>query len=663
MTAAIRVLALVAPAFLAAALVGAAPPSQDAFDARITVELESQSPGAALVWKQANAARAAEDHKKAAALYSEVIRLAPDFVHAKRRLAGEEQALGHRKKALSLAREALAEDRSPENMVGLAIVLSRGVGRDQPTAAEKKEAFRLVQEAAKSAPDDYHAQAALAELALQNEDQERLGRAADRLLEIAPEEVATHQVAFLRAALEGRWNDAEASLERAHELGMPEADYRKMQGVLKQARPATAGLLSKLAWTGGVWLGVLLSLLLVGTLLSGAVLREAEVLPTQASGQAQGGGAALKKAYAVVLWLSCAFYYVSLPLVALTVVLAGGGILYAIFSVGHIPVKLVLLVVIVVIATLWSMLKSLFVRGSDEDPGQRLDLRAHPRLRALLGDVARRVGTRPVDNVYLTPGTELAVMERGGMGRHLRGRAERCLILGVGVLEGLKIGSLKAVLAHEYGHFSNRDTAGGGFALAVRRSLITMAQSLAQNGAAAWYNPAWLFLNVFYRVFLRISQGASRLQEILADRWAAFTYGSKAFEEGLRHVIEQSVRFDARAGAALQDMAARGVANLYQHQPERPVAEAEVEKAVREALNRPASPYDSHPSPTDRSRWVRALGARGAAQSSEDAGEAWSLFQDRAAIEEAMTRHVHAMMLASHAARLAAEAAEAASST
>src|SRR6185295_19402618 len=157
-----------------------------------------------------------------------------------------------------------------------------------------------------------------------------------------------------------------------------------------------------------------------------------------------------KKTYAAVLWLSCAYYYVSLPIVAVVVVGAGGGILYALFAIGRIPVKLVLIVVVMVFATLWSMLKGLFARGKDEDPGDRLELRAQPRLRALLGDVARRVGTRPVDNVYLTPGTELAVMERGGMGRQLRGRAERCLILGVGVLEGLKVGSFKAVLAHEY---------------------------------------------------------------------------------------------------------------------------------------------------------------------------------------------------------------------
>jgi hypothetical protein len=45
-----------------------------------------------------------------------------------------------------------------------------------------------------------------------------------------------------------------------------------------------------------------------------------------------------------------------------------------------------------------------------------------------------------------------------------------------------------------------------------------MAINLAESGAAAWYNPAWLFLNAFHRIFLRISQGASRLQEVRADR-------------------------------------------------------------------------------------------------------------------------------------------------
>jgi hypothetical protein len=38
-------------------------------------------------------------------------------------------------------------------------------------------------------------------------------------------------------------------------------------------------------------------------------------------------------------------------------------------------------------------------------------------------------------------------------------------------------------------------------------------------------NPAWWFATGFYRIFLRVSQGAARLQEILADRRAAEAYG------------------------------------------------------------------------------------------------------------------------------------------
>src|SRR6185369_12314593 len=125
------------------------------------------------------------------------------------------------------------------------------------------------------------------------------------------------------------------------------------------------------------------------------------------------------------------------------------------------------------------------------------------------------------------------------------------------------------------------------------------AFGLASGGAATWYNPAWLFLNGFNRVFLRISEGASRLQEVLADRWAAFAYGADAFESGLRHVIERSVRFDAHVGATLNEVvkSKAALANLYTYEPAKRVEEKDVAAAVNEALNRKASAYDSHPSP------------------------------------------------------------------
>jgi len=174
-----------------------------------------------------------------------------------------------------------------------------------------------------------------------------------------------------------------------------------------------------------------------------------------------------------------------------------------------------------------------------------------------------------------------------------------------------------------------------------------MAVGLAQRGAAAWYNPAWLFLNGFYRVFLRISQGASRLQEVLADRWAASIYGAAAFEEGLRHVVAKSVRFNASLGAVIDEVMKKKTAlwNVYEYRPEKPPDEAKLEEEIRKAIERQASPYDSHPSPADRFRWIGSMPSRGTASSFDDAREAWSLFEDRDFVERRMTAELRKLIL------------------
>jgi Zn-dependent protease with chaperone function len=640
-------LALASLGLLAASSPSAGLPSLEAFNRQATAELARRNPAAVPVWIEANRTRDREQHETAARLYATVSSMAPGFTHALRRQAGEEQELGHRDRAVVLARRAVAGEASPENLAALATILAHGRANAEPPKGDLDEALRLAERAAAGASDDFYVQAGLCQVALQADDAAALRRGVERLLVIAPEEDASHQFAAFLAAIEGRFGAARAELLRARQLGMPVERYQALSQAFDKAQPASARLWPIVGWGAAAWLGTLVLLFALGAALSHAALNEAASLPRETSGRARGRGSLLRHAYAGVLWLSCLYYYVSLPIVSLVVLAAGGGIVYAMLAAGHIPVKLLLIVVVMTLTTLWSILKSLLVRTKDEDPGERLDLRAHPRLRALLGEVARRVGTRPVDNVYLTPGTDVAVMERGGLGRQLSGRAERCLILGVGVLDGFRIGPLRAVLAHEYGHFSNRDTAGGGFALAVRRSLVTIAANLAGSGTAAWYNPAWLFLNGFYRVFLRISQGASRLQEVLADRWAAFTYGSRAFEEGLRHVIERSVRFGVRANATVHEMVAmrQPVANLYVHEPVESATEEEIARKVREVLSRAPSVYDSHPSPVERTRWVRALGARGTSASADDGLEAWTLFADRKAIEERMTATVHAAVL------------------
>jgi Zn-dependent protease with chaperone function len=385
----------------------------------------------------------------------------------------------------------------------------------------------------------------------------------------------------------------------------------------------------------------------------------------------------MRKIYAVVLALTSIYFYLSIPFVLLLVLAAGGGLIYLFFAIGRIPIKLVALIAIVVLVTLWAMLKSLFIRRRDEDPGELLPEEKAPKLWAILREVAAKVGTRPVDAVYLVPDTAVAVYERGSFLKRMTGRSQRVLILGLGVLEGMTQTQLKAILAHEYGHFSNKDTAGGDLALHVRRAILGSAETMARGGAAAWYNPAWLFLNGFYRIYLRVSQGASRLQEVLADRWAALCYGARAFVDGLRHVVRRSIEFDALANHEVEGAlrAQRPLRNLYALRaapagtlsPEQlqgvvdavaaaakspegltegqtidappEVTKEAIDEALQAALQQKGSAYDSHPAPAQRIAWVERVASP--AEVDDDGAPAWDLLDERDTLQAQMTELVN----------------------
>ena len=127
--------------------------------------------------------------------------------------------------------------------------------------------------------------------------------------------------------------------------------------------------------------------------------------------------------------------------------------MYAFLYMGHIPISLATAVGVGLTYTLVALLRSLFARASDAEPGRRLSRTEALELWALTESIAARLGTRPVKTIFIVPGTEVAVTERGGTLTKVRGQAERALILGLGALPEMTRGQLRAILAHEYGHF------------------------------------------------------------------------------------------------------------------------------------------------------------------------------------------------------------------
>jgi Zn-dependent protease with chaperone function len=576
------------------------------FEQAIYDKLDAINPQAVPLFKQATEALDAGDSTEAKRLYKRVLELAPDFPDALRRLSYAEGDLGNLNIALEYARRAYEVDPSPYNQIGIANVL---ILFEQKV--KTGEALALIKEAANALPNDVDANARLLEIGLIAEDTFAIRQATERLLVLAPEMPPAHFFAGLVAAEEGDWEKAEAEILLSRELGMPEEaiQFALEQGISTQAnlqRIGRAGIYGIIGWVVGfpvlLAIGSVLSLLTMQTALRQQSSPEFRISPAEY---------VIRFIYQVVITLTSLYFYVSIPLLILAVLAVAGGIFYVFFIIGRIPVQIAVIVIVGVFYTLIAIVRSVFTRVRDADPGRLLPQAESPGLWKVAEEVAAKVGARPIDAIYITPGTEIAVTERGSLLSKLRGTGKRCLVLGLGVLPGLTQSQFKAILAHEYGHFTNRDTAGGNLAYQVKTSLHRMAYSLAASGQAHWFNPVWLFINGFYRVFLRITLGASRLQEILADRYAAMAYGKRNFIEGLKHTVRQNVVFDFQANHEVQAShnQRRMLGNLYRLSPiEAPALLEKVEKQVEEVMSRTTSAYDSHPSVRYRIKLVEQLG-------------------------------------------------------
>lgn len=625
------------------------------FERQITDELRARDPGAVELWQSAVAATERGDFAAALGGYRAVLARVSDFDHAVRRECSLLSQRRSHEQAIASCRRALALRDSGENRAALANALvasTLGSARRAPLVEARSHA----EDAVARLPGDEYAWLVLLTVGEGMRDVAVVERAGGRLRELRPQSFVGWHAGAMALAASGDLDGAREMLESARSRGLPPAEDQRLSEVLDDARPLPARVLSAAVPWFVAWVSVFALLLLAGVVLSAVTLAATR----DATGaEATRYESLVRRIYRLVLGATSLFFFASIPALAVVIALLGVGLFVLLLSVGHIPIKLLAVIAVVTLVTLLGLVQAarfVFV-VRDDDPGLRLDPAEHPRLRALLDDVAAAVGTRPVDDVFVTAGTELAVFERGGPHTRLTGRSRRCLVLGVGVLDGFATWPLRAVLAHEYGHFANADTAGGDVALAVRRSVSVLAVSLIEGGVASWYNPAWWFVLGFNKVFLRVSHGASRLQEVLADRRAVQTYGSEAFVEGLRHVIERSVRFDHHVGATLKEVIdeRRGLANLYGYSPATLPDAIAVQREIDEALSHAGSPYDSHPVPAERFARARAQAVTVAPPA--DAEEpAWSLLADREALERRLTDRVRDRISLEHGVFIPTEA-------
>jgi Zn-dependent protease with chaperone function len=237
----------------------------------------------------------------------------------------------------------------------------------------------------------------------------------------------------------------------------------------------------------------------------------------------------------------------------------------------------------------------------DPGPGVPVTPAMQPSLWAFVAGLAARVGTRAPDEIRLVLDANAAVGERARM-LGLRPGIRR-MYLGVPLLATLTEAQLAAVLAHELGHYSHRDTR---FAATTYRGREALQRSLHHLNPKRSFQ--WLvgkFLSRYTRLYLRVSSRVCRRQELAADMIAAQIAGGAA----LVAVLRETPALGAAWALFMNHYATAGWRAGFL--PERvgegfraflavPQHQTELERIRRDPPGEPDSPYDSHPPVAER---------------------------------------------------------------
>ncbi|MFF2775676.1 M48 family metallopeptidase [Streptomyces sp. NPDC058052] len=347
-------------------------------------------------------------------------------------------------------------------------------------------------------------------------------------------------------------------------------------------------------------------------------------------------GATLRAVRALVLLSG--FHLLSLGLLALL-----GAIDWVVWLWAPAAIRLKILFVSALLAV--PVVRGMFMLRTppDDEPGGVLVTEAdEPRLWAAVRELAREVGTRAPDEIRLTAEVNAAVSEDARFLGIVGG--VRRLYVGLPLLTGLDEAGLRAVLAHELGHYANSDTRLSGLTVRGRVQVTRMievfhakaahkvakerarqerkaekrvargrkAKEVDTTGVGVTYRTMAKIYTAYGRLYLRATHSGARRQELAADLAAARIAGRDATARALRSIPALDAANDhyvssyAALGTEFGLLPPRG--EVFGGVRHLLAARAEELSAMSEELpDAPVSPYDSHPPAAERVARVEAL--------------------------------------------------------
>jgi len=259
--------------------------------------------------------------------------------------------------------------------------------------------------------------------------------------------------------------------------------------------------------------------------------------------------------FLLVTLLPFLFYLLALALfAAIDFALYG---LMLISNLERVPVGILIGLVVVAIGTGIAILVGfyyLFFPPKRKTLGITIEENEQRKIWDLTREIATEIKTKPIDKIIITPDPGIGVYLEGNLFSKIFGGGKRVLEIGLPSVYDLTVDEFKAILAHEYGHFSNRDTSWSSYTYSMGNSLINTLRSMPgpsqdEKEGGGWIrlmmtlNPAYWLLLLYVKLYFKITNGFSRIREVMADIMAMRMYGGKAFRNGLLKVATNDTIF------------------------------------------------------------------------------------------------------------------------
>ena len=200
------------------------------------------------------------------------------------------------------------------------------------------------------------------------------------------------------------------------------------------------------------------------------------------------------------------------------------------------------------------LIKFIFTRTPERVTGHEITEDEQPGLFAFIKKVTNEVGTTYPKHVYLTNDVNASASFNPSFWS-LFLPIRKDLTIGIGLVNGINKSELKAVLAHEFGHFSQRSMRFGSYVYHLNRALYNLLyENEGYNKALnAWGRWHWMLrfgaiINVYIirciqeilrKVYLFINKAymeLSREMEFHADTIAAYASGANNVVSSLRRL-------------------------------------------------------------------------------------------------------------------------------